>query len=223
MADTLLTAINRILRATGQRTVSVFADTNSSNWLVDRYNEAIHYLNGLNPTPVDVGGALTLPASTRTLTKPTGLDLYRIYDWSWRINDSAGDIPLSFVTYEFILRNYPLFESEEADKPKHVYFDGDAIAFYPLLKTGSSSLTIQFKYPAMMTRLSATTDMVPFEENSDESNFCEYYCRYEYEVWKGLGNPANTGAKLDDLDGKLAGKYARARRQGLQGYRRYGR
>jgi hypothetical protein len=222
MADTLLAVVQETLRATQQRTQSAFSDSNDTNFIVDRINDALDKVYSLKGPEIDVDGSTTITASTRTFAGPTGLDLSRIYDWSFRINNAAGDIPVEAVTKEYIVENYPLFESEEADVPQFVYIDGITLAVYPLLTTGASSLTLQYIYPANLTKLTLVTDVLPFKDRSSEMSYIKLFAKYKYEVFKGLGQPMDTFQDMDNVWATLVAKQARLKKQGFTGYRRYG-
>ncbi len=222
MVDTLLDVTKEVLRATHQ-TVSItsFSDTNDTNWIVDRINDALNTIYDLKPTQVDLDGSVTLAASTRTVSPPTGLDIYRIYNWSYRINDSDGDIDLDFVTKEFIVTTFPEYETYEAEQPSYVYYDGNSLAFYPLLKAGSTALTIQFSYPAQFIKLTSPTDIFPFADRSTEMAYIKLCAQRDYEVDKGLGQPGVTQSKIDEKWGIIVAKYQKGKRVGFKGYRRY--
>lgn len=222
MADTLGAMTVRILRMTGQNPNKTgLADTDDTQWVADRINEAMQYLFNLKPFEIDLNGSITLPASTRLMDGPAGLDLYRIYDWSWRVNQTTGDVKINPVTQEFIVNSFPLYESNEGDYPEYVYLEGGQVGFYPLLKSSSASQIIQFIYPSMQSRLTDWASTFPFEDNTEELLYCETYTKLEYEIYKGLGDPDETRDKLLTLKGILKVKYARAKRQGLKRYRRF--
>jgi hypothetical protein len=223
MAITLLEVVNEILRATQQRCdKTAFSNNDDTNYIVDRVNDGLEDIYNLSPTEVDANGTVTIAASTRTVSGPAGLELNRIYDWSFRLNDSDGDIPMDVVTKEYIVNRFPLFETEEAETPQYVYIDNNTIAVYPLLAAGSSSLTLQFSYPANMTKLTTTTATFPFQDRSDELRYIKLNAQFEYEVFKGLGNPGVTQDKKDGLWARMVAKNAKLKRQGFIGYRVYG-
>ena len=223
MADTLLSVVNEILRATSQYpNKTAFADTDSTNFIVDRVNDALGNIYSLKPTNVDADGTITVTPSTRLFNGPSGLDLYRVYNWSWRINNSDGDIAVGAVTKEFIITNYPKFETEEGPQPEYIYLDNNQIGIYPLLEAGASNLTIQFSYPANMVKLTATTATFPFADRSEEMAYIKTYAQFEYESLKGLGQPGIAYQKMMDRWGTLVAKYAREKRTGFRGYREHG-
>lgn len=222
MADTLLDIVKRVLRATGQNpSKTAFADTDDTQYIVDRINEALQKLYSQNPTQVDTDGTVTLAASTRTVSAPSDQDVSKIYPWSWRIDQSAGDKPLTFVTKEFIVGRFPLYETLEASFPQYVYIDGGDIAFYPLLTAGSTSLPIQFSYPAMNARLSSTTATFPWVDNSDEMQYLELFATGKYELYKGLGQPVVTIGLANSTWARLIARYAKNKRVGFTSYRKY--
>src|SRR5882672_7853635 len=149
MSDTMLEIVNEILRACNQVTVTAFSDLDDSNFIVDRVNDALEVVYDLGPQLIDTAGTITMTPSTRKFNGPTGVDLQRIYDYSWRINNptNSGDVLVKQVSPQFITLAYPQFETYEANQPNFVYYEGGQVAFYPLLLTGSSNLTIQFLYP----------------------------------------------------------------------------
>ena len=218
----LIDITNEVLRATGQRAnKTAFAETDSTSYIRDRINDALDLIYGLRPFQIKTAGSITLPASTRTVSGPLGLDISRIDKDSFRIHNSAGDIPLAYVTDDYIRQNYPSFETKEAEEPRYVYFDGADLAFHPLLKAGASSLTIQFDYWTQFTKLTATDATVPFEERSDEMRFIKLYAQMRYEIHKGLGQPGVTNDDVKDVKAKLVAKYAKTKKVGFTGNRRY--
>lgn len=223
MADTLLAVVNEILRATQQRCdKTAFSNNDDTNYIVDRINDALEDLYTLKPTDIDTDGSVTITASTRVFNGPSGLELNRIYDWSFRLNNADGDIRLPVVTKEYIVTTFPQYESFEASQPQYVYIDNDQIAVYPLLEAGASSLTLQFSYPAQLTKLTNTTATFPFPDRSDEMRYIKLTTQFEYEVFKGLGQPAATMEARDNVWARCVAKYARLKRQGFKGYRVYG-
>src|SRR3982750_2896864 len=168
MADTLLNVVNEILRATQQRQQTAFSDNNDTNFIVDRVNDALEDVYNLKGTQIDVDGTATIPASTRKLTGPVGLDLTRIYDWSFRLNNATGDIPIQVLTKEYVVETFPLYESQEGPQPQYVYIDNNQLAVYPLLAAGSASLTLQFSYPSQFTKLTLISATFPFNDRSSE-------------------------------------------------------
>lgn len=222
MADTLLNVVNEILRATQQRQQTAFSDSNDTNYIVDRVNDALEDVYNLKGTQIDADGTATIPASTRKLTGPVGLDLTRIYDWSFRLNGAAGDIPIQVLTKEYVVETFPLYESQEAPQPQYVYIDNNQLAVYPLLAAGSASLTLQFSYPAQLTKLTATTATFPFNDRSSEMRYIKASAQFDYEVFKALGQPGVTQEKKDTAWARVVAQNARLKRQGFKGYRRYG-
>lgn len=222
MAETALSLINRVLQNTGQNVVTAFSDNDDSNFLLNKVNEALADLYNLNPTTVDADGSVTLPASTRVVNGPSGLDIYRIYNWSFAIDDSEGDIDLEFVTEQFIRDTYPKYDTDTAKNPRFVYIDNNRLAFYPLVEATEPSKTVVFKYPAMASRLTATTDTFPFVDNSDELYYIEFYAQREYELYKGLGNPGVTDDKAMTKRDALDARYMLGKQSGFKGYRIYG-
>jgi len=220
MTDTLIDVTNEVLRATGQRAnKTAFAETDSSAFIRQKINDALDELYDMAPSTVDADGTLTLPASTRTVAALAGLDPYEIYDWSWRINDATGDIPLNFVTEEWIIQTFPLYETQEADRPQYVYLSNNVPAFYPLLSAGSAPLPIQYKYPAQFVKLTATTATFPWPDRSDEMTFTKLYAQLEYEMHKLMGNPDHTREKLETVRCRLTAKYWLKRPAGFIGNR----
>lgn len=219
MSLTLIDVINKVLLTTSQRdNKTVVAETDSTKLIREYINEALSWIYDQYPTQVDVDGTVT-QTTARTVTPPTGLDPYRVYDWSWRISDSAGDIPISFVTEQFIITEYPLYETDTADNPMYVYLTNGVFGFYPLLASGTK--TIKFKYPANSTTLTATDATFPFPDESPEIRFIKLYVKLQYEVDKGLGQPGVTNDKLEDLKAMLIAKYAKVKRRGFTSSRKY--
>lgn len=221
MATTLLDLINEVHIATGQNTVSTITTSDDSAYLRDRINDALENLYTLRGTDIDTDGSVTLPASTRTVSPPSGLDVYRIYTWSFRVNDSNGDIPLKHVSSQFITEQYNDYESAEGTVPQYVYYDGGDLGFYPLLTSGASSLTVQFKYPAQYAKLTSTTDVIPFADRSEESSYVRYYAQMMYEVFKGLGQPGLSNDLAEDKWAAIVAKYRKSKRTVLTGQRWY--
>lgn len=219
----MIDVINEVMTATFQRNnKTAISNTDSSAFFLDKINDALQNIYNWCPTAIDVDATLTLPASTRTVSIATGVDINRVYKNLWRINDSAGDIPLELVSEEFIITQKPLYETEEALKPQYVYYSNGNAAFYPLLKTGQSSLTIQYKYPTQFTKLEATTDTFPFPDRSEEKTYIKLFAQYHYEKLKGLGDPDSTYMDMVDVKHILKARYAKLKRVGITSHRRYG-
>lgn len=224
MSDTLIDIINRIRQSVGSRgNKTAISETDGTAFLRDKINEALIRIYGWGPSDTNTDGTVTLPVATRTVNGPTGLDLARIHHWSWRINDTAGDIPLEQVTKQFIIEQFPSYETEQGVTPQYVYLEGQTIGFYPLVLSTLSSLTIQFSYPAQLSRLAATTDTIIFPDTSDEMRYIELYAKRAYEIEKGLGQPGVTNEDMDDMRDKLKAKYRKSKRVGITGHRKYGR
>jgi hypothetical protein len=220
MTATLIDVVNEVLRATGQRpNKTAFAETDSSAFLRDKINDALDELYDMAPFTIDADGTLTLPASTRTVAVAATLDPYEIYNWSWRINDVDGDIPLEFVSERFIIESFPLYETEEAVQPQYVYMSNNAPSFYPLLAAGSASLTIQYKYPTQFVKLTNTSAAFPWPDRSDELMFVKLFAQLEYEMHKLMGNPDFTREKLETKRCQITAKYAIKRPMGFVGNR----
>lgn len=223
MAITLLDLVIEVLRSTGQNpNKTAFSETDSTQFIVDRINDGLDVIYGLAPSSIDADGSLTLPASTRSVAAVSGLDPYHIYDWSWRINQSVGDIALEQVSEKFVIKNFPLYETYEAAFPKYVYLSNGVPSFYPLLKAGSASLTIQYKYPAQMVKLTETTATFPFQDRSEEMTFLKLYAKFQYELFKLMGNPDFTGGMVEDAKGALIGKYEALNPFRIAGNARFG-
>lgn len=221
MAETLLDVVKRILRVSGQNpSKTTFSDSDDTQWVVDRINEALKWIYSKNPTVVDTHSGITLPPSTRRVAVPAGVDIYKIYDWSFRINGTP-DIALEVVSLEFITNHFENFETEEAEKPSFVYLDGGQLGFYPMVAAGSASKTIQFIYPALNSRLNSVSSTFPFPDESDEIFYCEKYAQYRYELYKGLGQPLDTANEVTSLKARLSARYARNKRIGFKPYRIY--
>jgi hypothetical protein len=224
MADTLIDVINEVLTATSQRgNKTAIAQTDSTAFIRDRLNDALENIYDIKPFVVDLDGTTTITASTRTFSGPSGIDLNNIDTDTFRINDANGDIPLPYVTEDFIIQNYPSFETAEADLPMYVYFTNGLLAIYPLLTTGATSLTLQYKYSSQFVKLTATTATFPFKDRSPEMKYCKLWAQRDYEISKGLGQPGATQSLIDDEWAKITGKYRRNRRFGFSGARIYGR
>lgn len=224
MADTLIDVINDVLIATSQRgNKTAISQTDSTAYIRDRLNDALRRVYKLEPFEVDTDGTVTITPSTRTFAGPTDTELHRIKPWSFRINDSDGDIPVTLVTEEYILEHFPKFETEEAEKPRYVYFTNGLIGAYPLLLTGSSNLNLQFKYSTQFTRLTSTSATFPFKDESDEMEYCKLYAKLHYELFKGLGQPGVTKDDVDSLWSVMVTKHMKRKRVGFTSSRRYGR
>lgn len=223
MADTMIDVINEVLRATQQRpNKTALSDNDDTNFLLDRINDALEDIYTLRPTAREIDGSITVTPSTRTFSVPSGVDPHFIHDWSFRINDADGDILLDVVTKEYIVTRFPLYESEEAEKPQYVYIDAGLIAVFPLLETGASNLTVQFSYTELLTKLTGSSNTFPFQDRSDEMRYVKLSAQLAYEIYKGLGQPAVTLGAKDSAWARIVAKYARLKRQGFIGYRRYG-
>jgi len=224
MATTFIDIINEVMTATGQRGNKTIISTNDSTaYIRDRLNDALETIYGLQPFVIDLDGTVTITPSTRTFAGPTDTELQNIHNWSLRIHDAAGDIPVKVVTEQYIIENYPGFEADEADKPRYVYLSNGLLAVYPLLAAGSSNLTLEFKYSTQFTKVTSTSATFPFEDRSDEMKFIKLSAQLDYEVYKGLGQPAVTNEKLEKVEARLKVKYAKSKRVGFTSSRRYGR
>lgn len=223
MADTLIDVINEVLTATAQRAnKTTIVATDSTAYLRDRINDALDTLYKLKPFVVDTDGTVTITPSTRTFNGPSDTELQNIHPWSLRINNSGGDIPVELVTEQYIIENYPDFETAEAEHPEHVYFSNGQIAIRPLLKAGSSNLTLQFKYSTQFTKLTSAAATFPFEDRSDEMRFIKLQSQLKYEVFKGLGQPGVTNDEMESVYARLYAKHRKGKRFGFVGSRRYG-
>jgi len=223
MADTLIDVINEVLTATGQRgNKTAIALTDSTGFIRDRINDAMDTLYKLKPFVVDTDATVTITPSTRTFAGPTDTELQNIHPWSFRINNASGDIPVEYVTEQFVIENYPLFETETAAIPEHVYFANGLIAIRPLLTAGASNLTLQFKHATQFTKLTSASATFPFEDRSDEMKYVKLSAQLDYEIHKGLGQPGVTNEKIRSLYARLIAKYRKGKRVGFQGSRVYG-
>lgn len=220
MADTLIFVVNEVLRATGQQAdKTAFSETDSTAFIRDMVNKGLRKVYNMGSSVIDSDDSVSLAVSTRTVSPPSGVDPHAIYDWSVRINDTNGDIPLDVVTREFIITNFPEFEAFEAARPEYMYLDGGNLAFYPLVESTGSTLTIQFTYPTQFVKLTSTSDTFPFEDQSDEMEYIKQYAQLKYEVFKGLGQPEVTYQEVEDLEAALTAKYARTKKIGFTGSR----
>lgn len=221
MTTTFGDLIIAVLGATRQnRSKTAISDTDDTRWIADRLDEEFQRICGLKPFEVDTNATITLPASTRLVSGPAGVPLSRFYDWSWRINNAAGDIKLDQVTLEYIVNAHPDYETAEADQPEVVYLEGSSLGVYPLLKAGAASLTIQGIYPAMYTAGTWSTTF-PFADQGNELLCAKKFAQYRYEKRKGLGSWEDTYDEYETAMGLLKVEYARAKRQGTKGYRRF--
>lgn len=224
MADTLISVINDVLMATGQRgNKTAIAATDSTEYIRDRLNDGLEEVYRLEPFTVDASGTVTITPSTRTFSGPSATELENIHAWSLRINDSAGDIPVDLVTEQWIVENFPGFEADEADKPLYVYFTNGLIGVYPLLTAGASNLTLQFQYSTQFVKLTSTSATFPFQDRSDELRFIKLFAQLKYEVYKGLGQPGVTNEEMEAVWSRLKAKAAKSKRFGFKANRRYGR
>ena len=224
MPTTLIDCINEVLTAVGSReNKTTIAATDSTGYIRDRLNDGLEDLYCLEPFEIDASGTVTITASTRTFSGPADTELGNIHPWSFRINNSNGDIPVDLVTEQWITENYPGFETDEADIPRFVYFDNGLIAVYPLLSAGASSLTLQFSYSTQFVKLTAAAAVFPFEDRSDEMRYIKLFAQRAYEVFKGLGQPGVTNEEMDRAKSRLVVKYMKAKRTGFTSNRRYGR
>lgn len=225
MADSMIDVVNEILRATQQESNKTeLSDNDDTNFIADRVNDALEDIYRLQPTFREGDGTVTITPSTRTFSTPLGgtIEIHLIHNWSYRINDANGDIPLEYVTKEFIVKNFPLYETQEGDIPRYVYTDADLIAIYPLLTAGADNLTMQFSYSEALTKLEDASNTFPFTDRSDEMRFVKLSAQLDYEIYKGLGLPVITQGKKEALWGTIYAKHAKLKRQGFKGYRRYG-
>lgn len=221
MTTTLGNLIVKTLRATKQNpNKTALSEFDNTQWLADRLNEAFQFIYELKPFEVEVNGTITIPPSTRLLNGPAGIDLHRIYDWSWRLDDPDRDIKIYQVTREYVVNAHPDFEHLEAELPQEVYLEGGQIGIRPLLKAGSENKTLQFTYPGMYTD-AIWSSTFPFADNSNELKYALKYAQARYEFKKGDGNAELTWDEANTLKGLLKVDYARTKRQGKKGYRRF--
>lgn len=219
--DTLISVTNDILRATGQRADKTdFAETDSTSYLRDRINEALQTIYGLQPFIIDADGTITITPSTRTFSGPSATPLTNIHTNTLRLNQAIGDIPLEYVTEEFIIRAFPDFETIEADFPRYVYFTNGLIGVYPLLKSGDANLTLEFKYSTQFVKLTDKAATFPFENRSVELEYVKLYAQMRYEIFKGFGQPAETGQEANKALTVLKVRALKNKRVGFTGYRR---
>lgn len=223
--DTLMDVINEILLATGQiSTKTRISNTDDTSYVRDRINDALEEIYGLKPFNVDVAGTTTITPSTRLLNGPAATDLNNIYTWSFRVTTPSGDVPVAYVTEQFIIQNCPDYATVEADYPRYVYFaEGGFLAPYPMLKAGAANLTLKFIYSSQLIKLTATTATFPFENRSDELRFIKLSAQRDYEIYKNLGAPDITAQKASNLWAKMVAKYRKGKRIGFTGARLYGR
>jgi hypothetical protein len=219
MADTLLDVVKRVLIATGQDpAISAFSNTDDTNYLVQQVNEALLKLRALKSTHLDNNATITVTASTRLYSVVTGLDVYDIDSTSFRVDTNS----IQLVTLESLKRRDTEYDTRTAPKIESIYYENGQIGVYPVLQAGATSQTLKYRHPDVWTRLAATTDVFPYPDPY-WITYCERYAQFNYELFKGLGNPVATQLLLDDAWGMCQARSIASDNHRMRNYRRYSR
>lgn len=219
MADTLLSVVKRVLRVTGQYPmITTFSDDDDTSYIVDRINDALIDLRSLNPNHLNEASTITITAGTRLYDIASGLDVYDIDVNSLRVDNYAID----WIDVDNLIKLHPDYETVTGEKIRYIYFDDNQIGVYPVLAAGESDQTLKYRHPDVWVRLSATTDTFPYPD-PNWVTYCERRAQFEYEVFKGLGNPVATQQKMDMAWDICVARANRDNNMQLRGYRRYER
>lgn len=192
MADTLLAVVKRVLISTGQdSSVTAFSDNDDTNYIVLQINAALLELRTLKATHLDNNATISIVANTRLYSVATGLDVYDIDPSSFRLEN----VDIGLTTLESLKDTDTEYDTRTSEKVSKLYYEDGKIGVYPLLQTGSSAQTLKYRHPDVWARLSATTDVFPYPDPNWIS-YCEQYAQYKYEIFKGIGNPADTASEV---------------------------
>lgn len=215
---TLSELVKLVLRKTGQNPgITAFSDKDDTQWLVDEINNAIKTLLRINPITFDQAATITITAGNRTASLPSAVDPLEIYSWSWYLQESGGNTNLSIWAEEGVKNTYPNYLLDTAPKPELVYLENTGLGVYPI---PSANAVIGFQYPARVTAYTGFNDVLPFDASSDEVDYLRLKAQYEYEAWKGIGQPLKTAVDVDDLFSRLTARYY-AKKIKLKGKRKY--
>lgn len=219
MADTLLSVVKRVLRATGQDPmISGFSDDDDTQFIVDEINKAMEDIRTLNPTHIDASSTHTITAGTRLYSVSAGLDVYDINRNSLRLDDGKA----SWIDVVNLIAKDKEFDTRTGPKVQYIYYEDNQIGVYPILESGASDQTLKYTHPETFTRLAATTDSFPYPDPVWVT-YCERKAKMAYEIYKGLGNPIATNIEVEEAWANCSALAAMTNRLQARGYRRYGR
>lgn len=219
MSDTLLTVIQRVLTATGQDpSVSTLSDTDDTQYIADRINDALLRLRSLRPTVLDNNATITVVPNTRLYAVATGLDVYEVNKDSLRLDSGTAD----WIQLSRLVEQDPTYDTYTADKVRYLYFENNKIGVYPILETGADNQTIKYQHPDVWARLDDPADTFPYDDPYWVT-YCEKYAQVNYEIFKGLGNPMATNVLMDDAWGVCLARAAITSNRQMRGLRRYSR
>lgn len=219
MADTLLAVVKRVLRATGQDPmITTFSDDDDTQFIVDEINKALEDIRTLNPTHTNTSSSHTITAGTRLYSVATGLDVYDINRNSLRLDNGKTD----WIDVVNLISKDKEYDTRTGPKVQYIYYDDNQIGVYPILEAGADDQTLKYSHPEVFTRLTATTDTFPYPDPVWVT-YCERKAKYQYEIYKGLGNPVATSIEVDEAWANCTALAAQTNRMQVRGYRRYGR
>lgn len=219
MADTLLTVVQRVLRATGQDpSITEFSDDDDTQFIVDEINKAMEAIRTLNPTHLDSSSTHTITAGTRLYTVTAGLDVYDINRASLRLDDGA----ISWMDVMNLIAKDKEFDTRTGPTVQYVYYENNKIGVYPILETGATSQTLKYTHPEVYTRLVNPADTFPYPDPV-WITYCERKAKLAYELFKGSGNPIATNLEVEEAWSNCSALAIQTNRMQVRGYRRYGR
>lgn len=219
MPNTLEDVLKRVLRFTQQDpNISAIADSDDTQYLVDRINEALDDIRELGPPSFLTRSTVTAVASTRLYALPTDLNPFEIDDKSFRNITASPDSPLDRIDYGYLQEKDPNFQNTTAGVIQAVYYEGSSLGVWPILEAGSSSVTIQFEHPSVLNRLDALADTISIPDSW--VLYLEKYAIYYYQAdYKVIGNPMVTKEDLDQKWGQIIAQMTRYKRLRMRGYR----
>jgi len=219
VSSTLEDVLKRVLRFTQQDpNISAISDSDDTQYLVDRINEAIDNVRELNPPAFVTRSTITATATNRLFALATDVDPFEIDPKSFRDTTATPDRKIDYIDYGVLEDKDPNFQNTQAGVIQAVYFEGSSLGVWPILTAGSSSVTIQYEHPANLTRLTALANTIPIPDSwvLYLEKFAIFYYQADYKV---IGNAMVTKADVDEQWAKIVAKMARYRRLRLRGYR----
>lgn len=160
MADTLLTAAQRVARKVGlDPTFTSFSESDETNDLIsyinDAYLELIDALPENTPQLLDITGTISTVASTRLYSLASGARNFNVLEWSFE-NETESDAPIEIATPEYLKQVDPKWD-ETTGKPRYAYFEGaSSLGFYPV---PDAVYVVNYRFKKTFTELTATTDV----------------------------------------------------------------
>ncbi len=218
---TLIDLINDVLISTRQRgNKTSIQEQDSTQYIALAINDAFEWIYRYYPTQVDNDGTFAVQPSIRTYTVP-GLDVQRIYDWSWILRRPDGSNLLRYATKQTVVTGNTDYQTTYGE-PSIVYIDNGKVALFPVPPADFSGSSVQFTYPAQYATFTDPLSVFPFENGSDELRFVKLYAKHQYQMEKGLGQPDATLMELEQLRAQVIAKYRGTRRNGYKEHRIYG-